>query len=90
MTLSNESNEIVTPAEAQRSVAEVLELADKGQGKCRVCKKIGPLGKFLTCWKDGHIVFAICEDCMGSSVIVMERVSAGYKIKASRKSAITL
>lgn len=81
---------LVTPEAARRSVAEVLDLADKGQGKCRVCKKIGPLGKFLTCWKDGHIVFAICEDCMGTSVIVMERVIAGYKIKASKKSAITL
>lgn len=87
--MSNETN-IVTPEAARRSVGEVLELADKGQGKCRVCHKIGPLGKFLTCWKDGNLVFAICEDCMGSSVIIMEAVSAGYRIKASKKSAITL
>ncbi len=81
---------LVTPEAARRSVSEVLELADKGQGKCRVCQKIGPLGKFLTCFKDGNLVFAICERCMGSSVVIMEAVSAGYRIKASKKSAITL
>ncbi len=91
--MSNESSDqkkIVTAKDLRSQVAEGQALADKGRGKCQVCHTVGPLAKCLTCWKDGYLAFSICERCMGTHLVIMEMTIEGYRIKATKKNAITV
>ena len=54
----------MTPSELQSAwLREVEADAERGVIQCRICKAKGPLDAAVTLWRNGRLVFAVCDGC---------------------------
>ena len=55
--------------------------AECGVIECRMCKTKSGLDKTITVWRNGVLVFAVCDDCADTHEIHMRKTQAGIEIR---------
>ena len=64
--------------------------AERGVIECRMCRQRAGLDQAITLWRNGALVFAICDGCAASHDIMMQPIEAGIEIKARRRTPLVL
>ena len=59
--------------------------AERGVIECRVCKRRIDLDRCLTAWRNGVLVFGICDDCAATNHVVFTPTERGIEVRAKRK-----
>ena len=81
----------MTPDELQHAwVKQALLDAERGVIECRMCGGSGALDQTITLWRNGTLVFAVCDRCAGSHDILMRPTEAGIEVRARRRSPLVL
>ena len=60
--------------------------AERGVIECRICRRRAGLDETMTLWRDGALVFAICDRCAGRNDILMSPTDAGIEVRARCRS----
>ncbi|MDY0003818.1 MAG: hypothetical protein RBU30_21150 [Polyangia bacterium] len=66
----------------QAWVRQALLDAERGVMECRMCREHVGLNEAVTLWRNGVLVFGVCDRCAGTHDIVMRRVDAGLEVRA--------
>lgn len=64
--------------------------AARGVVACRMCKALHDLEETTTLWRNGVLVFAVCDRCAQRHDIVMSAVEAGIEVRARERGPIVL
>lgn len=62
--------------------------AERGVIECRMCRCRAGLDEATTLWRNGDLVFAVCDRCAGSHDILMSPTNAGIEVRARRRGAL--
>jgi hypothetical protein len=71
-------------------VAQACADADRGVLECRLCRRRGPVEGALSLWRNGVLVFALCERCAGTSDVLIRATDAGIEVKARARGALVV
>lgn len=69
-------------------VAQACADADRGELECRMCRRRGPLEEAITLWRNGVIVFAICDRCARSSDVLIRPTDAGIEVRGRARGPL--
>ena len=62
--------------------------AERGVIQCRICKRHAALDQAITLWRDGALVFAVCDSCSSKHDILMSPSERGIEIRAKARGPI--
>jgi len=81
----------VDNADIQRAWVRQAQLdAERGVIECRMCRRRSGLDEALTLWRDGTLVFAVCDRCATYHDILLTPTEAGIEVRARRRAPIIL
>ena len=73
----------------QRAWARQAQLdAERGVIECRMCRRRSGLDETVTLWRNGMLVFAVCDRCAAAHDILMRPSEAGIEVRARRRAPI--
>ena len=79
------------PDDLGRAWARQAQLdAEHGVIECRMCRRRGGLDETLTIWRDGALVFAVCDRCSTSHDVLLTPTEAGVEVRARRRRPLVL
>ncbi len=55
---------------------------------CRVCKQPGPVNEGITIWRDGKILYGICDSCLCRSEFLITPTERGIEVRGKIRSPI--
>lgn len=64
--------------------------AERGVIECRICRQPVGLDNTITLWRNGLLVFAICDCCATRHDILMQPVEAGLEVRARPRSPLVI
>ena len=64
--------------------------ADRGVIECRMCRRHAGLDETLTLWRNGALVFAVCDRCAGSHDVLLTPTDAGVEVRARRRGPLVV
>lgn len=77
--------------ELQRAWARQAQLdAERGVIECRMCRRRSGIDETLTIWRDGVLVFAVCDRCAGSHDVLLSPTDAGIEVRARRRYPVVI
>lgn len=62
--------------------------ADRGVLECRMCRRRGPLEEALTVWRNGVLVFAVCDGCAQSNGVSIRATDAGVEVRGRARGPL--
>ncbi len=62
--------------------------ADRGVLECRMCRHHGPLEEALTLWRNGVLVFALCDRCARSNDVSIRATEAGIEVRGRARGPL--
>ena len=62
--------------------------AERGVLECRMCRRHGPLDEALTLWRNGVLLFAVCERCARSHDVMVRPTDAGVEIRGRSRAPL--
>lgn len=62
--------------------------AERGVIECRMCQRRAELDETTTLWRNGHLVFALCDRCSTSHDVVFSPTDAGVEVRARRRGPL--
>ena len=75
----------------QRAWARQAQLdAERGVIECRMCRRRSGLDEALTLWRNGVLVFAVCDPCSGSHEVLLAPTDAGVEVRARRRRPVVI
>lgn len=57
---------------------------------CRVCKRLGPIDEGITIWRNGAIIYGICDGCLTGSEFLITPTPKGIEVRGRRTSPIVV
>lgn len=69
-------------------VARACADADRGVIECRMCRRRGPLDEALTIWRNGVLVFAVCDRCARSHDVLIRSTDAGIEVRGRTRGPL--
>jgi len=57
---------------------------------CRKCKVLGPIDRAMTVWRNGYLLYGICDDCTARNEIVIRATERGIEVQGRERSPIVL
>ena len=79
------------PEQLDRAWARQAQLdAERGVIACRMCKRTRGLESTTTVWRNGALVFAVCDRCAERHDILMSPQPEGLEIRAQPRGPIIL
>lgn len=70
------------PRDFQQAWVKQAQLdAERGVIECRMCKGKSGLDQTITLWRNGVLVFAVCDDCADTHEILMRKTPAGIEVR---------
>ena len=69
-------------------VAQAQADADRGVLECRMCRRHVPLDEALTLWRNGVLLFAVCERCARSHDVLVRPADAGVEIRGRSRAPL--
>lgn len=80
-----------TPEDLQRAwAAQAQADAERGVIECRLCRRRAGLDATTTLWRNGLLVFAVCDACAAHHHILMTPTERGVEVRAKAKSLILI
>lgn len=80
----------ITP-ELQRAWAKQAQLdAERGVIECRICKRCSELDEATTLWRNGMLVFALCDRCASTHEVVFSPTEVGVEVRARRRAPLVI
>jgi hypothetical protein len=77
--------------ELQRAwVQQAQADAERGVIACRMCRMHAGLDECTTLWRNGLLVFALCDRCAGSHEVMFSPSEAGVAVRARRSGPIVV
>ena len=70
--------------------AQAQALAERGVVECRMCRRREDLEGALQLWRNGVLVYAICERCSETHSILITPTDRGTEVRAKRRRPILL
>jgi len=64
--------------------------AERGVIECRMCRKHASLDEATTLWRNGILVFALCDRCAASHDVVFSPSETGVEVRARRRGPILI
>ncbi len=64
--------------------------AERGVIECRMCRRRAELDETTTLWRNGRLVFALCDRCSTSHDVVFSPTEAGVEVRARRRGPLLL
>lgn len=81
----------MTPSDMQAAwLREVEADAERGVIQCRICRAKAPLDAAVTLWRDGRLVFAVCDVCARSHDVLMTPVERGIEVRARARTPLVI
>lgn len=81
----------MTADEIQRAwVAQAQADADRGVLQCRMCRQHGPLDEALTLWRNGVLVYAVCDRCARSHDVLIRPTDVGIEIRGHARAPLVI
>lgn len=78
-------------ADLQRAWVRQAHLdAERGVIECRMCKQRVGLDQTVTLWRNGALVFAVCDRCAAGHDIFMQPTEAGIEVRGRVRQPIVL
>ena len=78
-------------ADLQRAWVRQAQLdAERGVIECRMCRRRSGLDEAMTLWRNGALVFAICDRCAGGNDILLTPTEAGIEVRARRRGPLVV
>ena len=71
-------------------VAQACADADRGVLECRICRRRGPLEETITLWRNGILVFALCDVCARSHDMVIRPTDAGIEVRGHTRGPLVV
>jgi len=56
--------------------------AERGLAECRLCKQKTGIDETTSLWRNGILVFVICDDCSSSHDVIMRPTEKGVEVRA--------
>ena len=79
----------MTPDALSRAWAKQAQLdAERGVIACRMCRREAGLDETTTLWRDGLLVFALCDRCAASHDVPMRPTPDGLEVRARARGAL--
>ena len=73
-------------ADLQRAWVRRAQLdAERGVIECRMCRRRAGLNEAITLWRNGTLVFAVCDRCVARHDILLTPTEAGMEARALRR-----
>ncbi len=64
--------------------------AERGVIECRMCRQRSSLDETLTIWRDGALVFAVCDRCSTSHDVLLTPTEDGVEVRARRRRPLVI
>ncbi len=64
--------------------------AERGVIDCRMCRRHSGLEETTTLWRNGLLVFALCDRCAGAHDVVFSPTAAGVEVRARRRGPLVI
>jgi hypothetical protein len=81
----------VNADEVQRSwVALVQAEAERGIVTCRMCRRPAGLDEALTVWRNGCLVFAVCDRCSATNDVLLRATNRGLEVRGVARSPLVV
>jgi len=64
--------------------------AERGVIECRICKHQSPLDEAITLWRNGFLVFAVCDRCSGCHDVVIRPTGAGIEVRGMSRGPLVI
>ena len=64
--------------------------AERGVIECRVCRRSSGLDATMTLWRNGTLVFAVCDDCGAKHDVLMRPTEAGIEVRARSRTPLVV
>ena len=71
-------------------VAQVQAEAERGVLTCRMCKRPGPLDEALAIWRNGVLVFALCERCSSTHDVLLRATERGLEVRGRERGPLVV
>lgn len=62
--------------------------ADRGVLECRMCRRRGPLEEALSVWRNGVLVFAVCDRCARLNDVSIRATDAGVEVRGRARGPL--
>ena len=73
----------------ERAWREQAQLdAERGVIECRMCRQRAGLDQTLTLWRNGVLVFAVCDRCSSSHDMLLTPTDSGVEVRARRRDTM--
>ena len=69
-------------------VAQAQADAERGVIECRMCRRRHGLDDATTIWRNGMLVFALCDECSRSNEVVFTPTERGVEVRARRQGPL--
>lgn len=77
--------------ELQRAWVRQAQLdAERGVVACRMCKAYVGLDQVVTLWRNGDLVFAICDGCAATHEIFMRPTDTGIEVRGRGRHPVVI
>ncbi len=77
--------------ELQRAwVQQAQADAERGVIECRMCRRRAGLDETTTLWRNGLLLFALCDRCSASHEVEFSPSEAGVEVRARRRGPLVL
>ncbi len=81
----------MTPDALSRAWAKQALLdAERGVIVCRMCRREAGLDETTTLWRDGHLVFALCDRCAGTHDVLLRPTPEGIEVRALSRAPLII
>ena len=64
--------------------------AERGVIACRMCQRHAGLDETTTLWRNGHLVFALCDRCASCHDVAFSPTEAGVEVRARRRAPLSI
>ena len=64
--------------------------AERGVLECRMCRRTEPPDEALTLWRNGVLVFALCDRCSGDHDVLVRRTERGIEVRGRQRGPLVI
>lgn len=77
------------PGDLNRAWVQQAQVdAERGVIECRMCRRPSGLDETVTLWRNGALVFALCDHCAKEHDILLRPTEAGLEVRARPRSPL--
>ena len=79
----------MTPDELSDAwVKQAQHDAERGVITCRMCRRHAGLDETTNLWRDGQLVFALCDQCAATHNVLMRPTADGIDVRARSRARL--